>query len=119
MSDAPDTTDQTDHQHRGQGFDGVESAAASAPTEVQTKVRELLDQRAAIADELATVGALVESRRAELADTEKEYATLYRAAVDAGWTEKELTTKIGFPNPSAAPRRRRAPRKNQTNDDSQ
>lgn len=119
MDDASHTTDQPDHTPRGQGFDGGESAAASAPADIEAKLREVLEERATIATNLAGLGARVESQRAQLAATEKEYATAYRDAVDAGWSEKDLSSKIGLPNPSAAPRRRRAPRKPQTTDNRQ
>lgn len=119
MSDTPDTTDQANHQHRGQGPDGVGAAAASAPADVHAKVHELLEQRAELATRLAGIGAQLDAMRADITDVEKQYATAYRDATNAGWTEKDLSTHLGLPNPVSAPRRRRAPRKTATTDNSQ
>lgn len=73
----------------------------------ERKARELLDQR------IESVRAVVRAQhdtatlREQLAQSERESARLYRAAVNDGWTEAELK-KLGITESGPKPSRRRS-----------
>jgi|GEM_PF-1924119 len=66
---------------------------ASLGTDTQTyrdKLRASIDARMSLVEGLAAAAANRDAARVALDDAEASYAREYRAAIGAGWTEREL-----------------------------
>lgn len=74
----------------------------------EDKIRELLDasqnKRLNTAMKAGETAQTLAQLQQQLASTEAEYTRAYRAAVDAGWTDKELK-QIGLTKPTGRPRK--------------
>lgn len=77
---------------------------ASLSTDTQTyrdKLRAAIDARMTLVDGLAAAAASCDAARVALDAAEADYAREYRAAISAGWTERELRD-AGLAAPTAA-----------------
>lgn len=106
-----ETTQESDHPVRGQGSDEGGPAAASRASGVRAKATDLLAGRTQAATDLADEAEKLDAARQALADAEREYASKFRAAEKAGWTNKELTVHLGLEDPTRPRRRRSTPKK--------
>lgn len=114
-----ETTQPAEPTTRGQGSDGGGPAAASRASGVRAKATDLLAGRTQAATDLADEAEKLDAARTALADAERDYASKFRAAEKAGWTNKELTVHLGLEDPTRPRRRRSTPKKKTpTNDTS-
>lgn len=68
------------------------------PERAAHDARQLLDERVNVARRLATASADAERARKAAEQADRDFASTYREATQAGWTEAELR-KIGVPAP--------------------
>ncbi|GAA1250053.1 hypothetical protein GCM10009633_23510 [Janibacter melonis] len=58
--------------------------------DIRLAAQQLMDGRLAAIDGVAAKAREVEEARTALEDAERSYATAYKSAQDAGWTDREL-----------------------------
>lgn len=78
---------------------------------IDSQVQTLLDGRLNSARHLADAFTELNEARARAADAERTYSEAYKDAQRAGWDTKELSTHLGFEDPSKTTRRRNTTRR--------
>ena len=88
----------------------MENNTGDQVEEVRRRADELLNSRTSAVTAAAEAAALLQVAEREAATARTAYAAAFKAALAAGWSEKELTGPLGLSAPSGP--KRRSSRKN-------
>ncbi|MGQ4510671.1 hypothetical protein ACUH9X_08040 [Dermabacteraceae bacterium P13147] len=90
----------------------MEHNAGDQVAEVRRRADEILSSRTNAVAAAAEAAALLEVAEREAATARTAYAAAFKAALAAGWSDKELTGPLGLPALTSS--KKRAPKRGKT-----